>query len=214
MKSHPFSTVWDPNKGLWASRGGCGTWLRMKCLFVWFYTCLVMPSMVSVTAIIMNPQNKQLQYKEADSIVAKTWFYWLLLTRSQLLPNLLKMLTMNNNRDQSRSNIYVWLSSILWLPFTERMMNDIRCSQLQNMCACVSPQTYRFPSSWFPVVPKHQLQIDSFTPLHLFFQLILARKLAQAQICSENQAEKNQLFLKIKKKLHTFSRGGKWTNPR
>lgn len=40
---------------------------------------------------------------------------------------------------------------------------------------CLLLETYIFPSSWFPVVPKHQLQINSFTSFHLLFQLILGK---------------------------------------
>lgn len=57
-----------------------------------------------------------------------------------------------------------------------------------SLCARVTQETYRHASSWFPVVAKHQLQINSFTLLHLLFQLVLQRKKwAQAQINSQNK---------------------------
>lgn len=64
VKSNPFSTVLNPNKGLWACRGGCGTRLRMKCLFVWFNARLVLPSTVAVVHL----QNKQLFHKRAEKV--------------------------------------------------------------------------------------------------------------------------------------------------
>lgn len=34
-----------------------------------------MPSMIGLTAVIMDPQNKQPQHKEDDSIIAELWFW-------------------------------------------------------------------------------------------------------------------------------------------
>lgn len=38
-------------------------------MFVCFYKCLAMPSMVTAAAVITHPQNKQLRHKEDDSVV-------------------------------------------------------------------------------------------------------------------------------------------------
>lgn len=45
-----------------------------------------------------------------------------------------------------------------------------------RVCVILSVETYIYSSPWFPVVPKDQLQMNSFTFLHLLFQLILEEK--------------------------------------
>lgn len=116
---------------------------------------------------------------------------------------------------QSRLNISSWHSLIVG--FIEPIRSHIRCSQLQNMSKsvfkCVSLQTYRLSCSWFPVIPIHQLQVYSFALFYLLFQLVLSRKIWEMKLNTNRKQTKKHLS-RIRKKLDTLSRGGKWTNPR
>lgn len=87
------------------------------------------------------------------------------------------------------SNRSKWIQQLFVIVFKDEVIRG-------PISWCLSIETYGFPSSWFPVVPKHQLQINCFTLLHLLFQLILWKKCQYAQ----KKMQKNPHFLQIKQK--------------
>lgn len=57
-----------------------------------------------------------------------------------------------------------------------RRLIEVEGRRGQSDAAGDTVTPYRRPTSWFPVVAEHQLQVDGFTLLHLLLQLVLTRE--------------------------------------